>query len=395
MAEKRYVCSKMFTDLNIKFPYDCVKNCCKSNDYVSSLDDVSKDDFFTHNTEYMRRKTDMVEHNVLPIRGCDTCINTGEYSLFETWNTWGDEKQNDPGILASDSFETYEMVLSSACDLKCIYCHPKDSTSWAKELGVPQNKGSIEWKAAVIKKLIESLKVKTFYPDKQYTFFFSGGEPTYNTETLDFVKEILKYVPKKNTLVCISTNANTKPKVFEKYLKEIQSDTSVNWAFDCSIDGIETVCEAIRYGISWEVAIKNIEILLQQPNVMVRISPTVNLYSIPTMAEFIKYFIDLFEKYGKIHRYMFNYNMAQESGMSPANLPISFRYYLDEPITMLKNANIPYYEHLENVRNIIGTDVSDYKTQKIKTKFEYFKTKRPDMDWDSIFPHIVEIIGEE
>lgn len=385
----------MFTDLNIKFPYNCVKNCCKTNDYVTSIEDLSHDDFFTHNAEYIRRKTDMIVNNKLPERGCDTCINMGEYSLFETWNEWGITKQNDPMLLEADSFETYELVLSSACDLKCVYCHPKDSTSWAKELGVSPNKGSDEWKKLATEKLINSLKTKKFYDDKQYTFFFSGGEPTYNTETLDFVNEVLKYVPKKNTRICISTNANTKPKVFHKYLHAIQSDLEVKWAFDCSIDGVGQICEAIRYGISWDVAIKNIETLLQQPNVLVRISPTVNLYSIPTMFDFISYFLDLFRKYDRIHKYMFNYNMAQEAGMSPSNLPEKYKTFLDSSIAILKENNVAYYEHLQNVKNVIGTETNEYKLQKIKTKFEYFKSKRPDMDWDSLFPHIVDIIGKE
>jgi len=383
----------MFTDLNIKFPYNCVKNCCKSNDYRSSTNDVASDDFFIQNSEYIRRKTDMLVNNVLPVGGCDTCINMGDYSLFETWNEWGPEKQNDLSLLNTDSFETYEMVLSSACDLKCVYCHPKDSTSWAKELGVSPNKGSDEWKKEVTSKLIESLKTKTFYDDKQYTFFFSGGEPTYNTETLDFVNEVLKYVPKKNTSICISTNANTKPKVFKKYLEAIQSDLEVKWTFDCSIDGIEKVCEAIRYGISWNTAINNINTLLQQPNVLVRISPTVSLYSVPTMYDFVTYFVELFKKYDKIHKHMFNYNMAQESGMSPANMPDDYKECLQSSIDYLKNENVSYYAHLQNVKNIIGTDYNEYKTSKIKSKFEYFKTKRPDMNWDNLFPHINDIIG--
>ena len=394
MSEKRYVCSKMFTDLNIKFPYNCVKNCCKSNDYVSSVSDVSADDFFISNPEYVRRKTDMVVENKLPVNGCDTCIKMGDHSMFEEWNTWGEEKQNRPNLISEDLFTTYEMVLSSACDLKCIYCSPKDSTSWAKEKGVPIKRGSDAWKQSVITKLIESLKTKTFRDDQFYTFFFSGGEPTYNTETLDFVNEILKYVPRTNTSICISTNANTKPKVFQKYLDAVQSDLNVNWIFDCSMDGIGDICEAIRYGISWKTAIRNIEILLQQPNVVVRISPTVNLYSIPTMSEFVHYFVDLFGKYDKIHHEMFNYNMAQESGMSPANLPSEYRTYLDEPISYLKSINVSYHNHLENVRNIIGTDHNEYKTDRILMTFQYFKDKRPETDWEKLFPHIVNIIGK-
>lgn len=395
----RYVCSKMFTDLNIKFPNNIIKNCCKSNDYIMTDDEVKSDNIFITNKEYVRRKSSMLFDNELPKNGCDTCLNYKENSLFNTWNEWniqGYDEHRDNNLITSEQFDLFEFMLSSACDLKCIYCHPKDSSSWAKELNVPVYKGSDKWKDTVLNQLYTLLERKVFNDDVNYFFFFSGGEPTYNPETIIMIEKmvsILSHKVKRLHFV-ISTNANTKETIFNRYIDLVKKYPNINWVFDCSIDGIGEVCEAIRHGIVWDRAIANMKIMMKQPNIKVRISPTVNLYSIPSMKEFVEYFVTLFEENNVIHEDMFNFNMAQEPAMSPAFLPTEYKQYLDKPIEICKNRNISFYKHLDQIKNIIGTDYTEDTKIKVKRQFDYFKEKRPATDWDKLFPHIVELVGE-
>jgi len=391
----QYVCSKLFTDLNIKFPYSCIKNCCKTNDTVISLDELEKTNPLILNDEYMRRKQSMLFDNALPQKGCDTCIQTEPNSLFRTWNTWKNNLSESERLelYISDSITTYEFVLSSACDLKCVYCAPKDSTSWAKELGVPINAVDPTWENKVLEQLYLHLETKQF-KDNAYYFFFSGGEPTYNPKTILMIEKILSYIPLEKSKIILSTNANTKKAVFEKYTSLIEKYPDVNWIFDCSIDGIYERCEAIRYGISWETAISNITTLLHYNNVDVRISPTVNLYSVPTINEFVEYFINLFETHNKLHKYIFNFNMVQEPDLSPMSMPDHYKMFLDKPIDTCKQRGINFSDHLVNVQKLIGTKIDDNTYTKIKNKFEYFKLKRPDVNWEELFPHVGDILKE-
>ena len=80
----RYICSKMFTDLNIKFPYESIKNCCKSCDTVTHYDEINHEgiDPFYQNTDHLARKADMLFMDRLPERGCKTCTKTEPNSLF-------------------------------------------------------------------------------------------------------------------------------------------------------------------------------------------------------------------------------------------------------------------------------------------------------------------------
>jgi hypothetical protein len=157
---------------------------------------------------------------------------------------------------------------------------------------------------------------------------------------------------------------------------------------------IEKKCEAIRYGIDWNIALSNICQLLTEPNVDVRISPTVNMYSIPDMKDFVEFFINLFNRYDRLHEYIFNFNMVQEPELSPMSMPVRFKRYLDLPIKICKDKNIFFYTHLENVRNLIGTKIDKDTANQIEKKFNYFKHKRPDMNWDALFPHINKIVRE-
>lgn len=392
----QYICSKMFTDLNIKFPYNCVKNCCKANEVVIEKEELKKQNFLFENAAYVERKKSMLFDNKLPVNGCDTCVNTEPNSLFRTWNVWNKEfsEEEKQRLLYEDNLNTYEFVLSSACDLKCVYCAPKDSSSWAKELNVPINRGNATWESQVLEILFDHLRNKV-YTDNNYTFFFSGGEPTYNPKTLPLISKILEIVPNDKSEIIISTNANTKPKVFAQYIDLVKSRSDVRWVFDCSIDSIYEKCEAIRYGIKWEVALRNIRELLSQPNVKVRISPTVNLYSVTSMAEFVEFFIELFREYGKLEPFIFNYNMVQEDDLSPMSMPIEYRTVLDDAIAICETNNIRYADHLRNVQKLIGTRINNKTNSAIREKLNYFKEKRPDVDWEKLFPHVIDIIGKE
>jgi sulfatase maturation enzyme AslB (radical SAM superfamily) len=395
MAGDKFICSKMFTDMNIKFPYDGLKNCCKSTDYIISddeLDALSREgkNVLTHNAEYQRRKHEMVVNNQLPDRGCDTCIRTEPNSLFRSWNIWRDDLPSNEQLLNGDNFTTYEFVLSSACDLKCVYCSEDDSTSWAKELGVPVNKGNTKWKDKILADLITHLKAKQYIAGKDYFFFFSGGEPTYNTETLPLIMEIIDIVPAPT--IIISTNINMKLKIMDRYLSAVQDNPNVQWTFDCSIDDIGAHAEAVRYGLDWDRAIANIRRIMEQPNAKVRISPTVNMYSLPQMFAFVKYFHELFIECNRADSSIFNFNMVQEDNLSPWSMPLEYAPILDAAIEYCEVHNLKFATHLRNVQRLIGTKINRTTVTHVEAKWSYFMARRPDTDWPALFPHIEDII---
>ena len=393
----------MFTDLNIRFPYSSIKNCCKTEDEVVSLHDIKKYGLI-ETPGYLAKKADMLFLNELPKDACRSCIETEPHSLFRSWNTWKntftDEQKLE--LYKSDNLHTFEFVLSSACDLKCIYCGSKDSTSWAKELGEDTNSVDEDWSNTVEHTLFEYFKQKEYTQDS-YWFFFSGGEPTYNPKTLRYIQEIKKHVPNDKLRLVISTNINTKEKIFNRYLKEIQEDRNIKWTFDCSMDGIKEHCEAVRTGIVWNRAISNLKKLVLEPNVTIRISPTTNIYSLPQTFEFVSFFYNFLRKEYKKNRNkdarclsdLFNNNLAMEPEMSILYIPKHYASYFDDAIAFCQEKGLHNpAKHLTNMKALVGTKIDEAEPEAIKQKFNYFKLKRSEYNWDELFPHVCDIVKE-
>lgn len=402
-SSNQNICSKMFTDLNIRFPYSSIKNCCKTEDEVVSLHDIKKYGLI-ETPGYLAKKADMLFLNELPKDACRSCIETEPHSLFRSWNTWKntftDEQKRE--LYKSDNLHTFEFVLSSACDLKCIYCGSKDSTSWAKELGEDTNSVDEDWSNTVEHTLFEYFKQKEYTQDS-YWFFFSGGEPTYNPKTLHYIREIKKHVPNDKLNLVISTNINTKEKIFNRYLKEIQEDRNIKWTFDCSMDGIKEHCEAVRTGIVWDRAISNLKKLVLEPNVTIRISPTTNIYSLPQTFEFVSFFYNFLRKEYKKNRKkdasclsdLFNNNLAMEPEMSILYIPKHYASYFDDAIAFCKEKGLHNpAKHLTNMKALVGTKIEHAEPDAIKQKFNYFKLKRSEYNWDELFPHVCNIVNE-
>ena len=394
----QYICSKMFTDINMKFPYNSVKNCCKTKDINLTIDELKNNkNIFIENTDYLNRKSAMLFDNTFP-DACDYCKKLEPNNWFRSsYNVYHDKNiiftdDEKEKMYKGDRGHLFELVLSSACDLKCVYCGPKDSTSWAKETNQSKNVGDDEWKNLVLDQFVEYLKNKDFSHDPCYYFSFSGGEPTYNPETIILLEKLIKYIPPKKIRLQFSTNLNTKENIFNKYVNLIKKYSDVIWQFQCSIDCLEEQFEAIRYGAKWERVLNNLKILLSLDNVQVRLSPTLNIFSLPTLKEYLQFFAELFKKYDKPLNKRIGFNMVMETGLSIMQLPKDYTKQLDDAIQICVNEKLDYINHLKRISNIIGSQIQDNTYDDIVHCIQYFENKRPEIDWYKTFPHLNDVL---
>ena len=389
---EQFVCSKLFNDLVIKFPNEGIKNCCKTQTiYNVPISEIDQN-YFTKNERLLADQKTMLFDNKLPDPTCETCIKAEPHSLFRTWNQFGwlDDKRKNQ-LYGADSLTSFEFMLSSACDLKCVYCMPKDSSAWAKELGEPVQSPSPEWKAHVKKTLLEYFENKNWDTQNMYWFYFTGGEPTYNLEMISFIEDILDRVPKTvEKTVIINSNLNTKPIVLERFLQYVKNNPHTKIGVSASFDSLEQKCEAIRYGINWERAMNNLKRYFEFDNVQVFLSPTVNLLSVPDMLEYIIYFKELYERYNK--PLWFNQNMVAEPWLSPTSMLPEHNTMLDDAIDYCKEHNIEFINHLEHLKQLIGTDNTPETRNHVRKHLEYLELKRPHTKWRELFPHIEDII---
>lgn len=397
MQEKypQFVCSKLFNDLIIKYPSHGIKNCCKTtNNNNIPIEDIT-DDYFINNALYMNNQSTMLFSNKLPAPTCNTCIKTEPNSLFRTWNEFGPlSESKKKSLYGNDNFTRFEFMMSSACDLKCVYCAPKDSSAWAKELGVPVHMYDDRWKDHVTSVLLNYLDVKIWDKSQEYWFTFSGGEPTYNIEMIQFIETIMKKVPSDiNANVAINTNLNTKEIILNRLLTYIRNNHHLSIFIFGSLDSVADKCEAIRYGVSWKRAIYNIKKYFEYDNVQVCLAPTVNLLSIPTMYEFVVYFKELYNRYNKLLH--FTENMVAEPRLSPRSMLPEHKSLLIDAIKFCESENITYARHLYNIKNLIGTACNKSTQSAVKKHLKYLQDNRPKTDWIGLFPHLKDIIDRK
>jgi len=394
----QYICSKMFTNINMKFPYNSVKNCCKTKDINLTIDELKNNkNIFIENKEYLNRKASMLFENKLPA-ACEYCIKLEPNNWFRSlYNEYYNKniiftELEKEKMHKGDQGQLFEFVLSSACDLKCVYCGPKDSTSWAKETNQDKNIGNEEWKKLILDQFINYLENKDFSNDHYYCFSFSGGEPTYNPETIILLEKLIKYIPPKKLELQFSTNLNTKEKIFNKYVNLIKKHSDILWQFQCSIDCLGEQFEAIRYGAKWDRVLTNLKILLSLDNVEVTLSPTLNIFSLPTLKEYLQFFVKLFKKYNKPLNKRIGFNMVMETGLSIQNLPKHYISAVDDAIKYCISENLNYARNLKRIRNVIGTKIRKNTYSDIIHCIQYFENKRPEINWYKTFPHLDDML---
>lgn len=192
---------------------------------------------------------------------------------------------------------------SSLCDLKCVTCWAKQSSSIAVEQGLPVRHLPTE----------HALKFIDWVVANQHTLkeiYLSGGEPTmikYNTR-------LLEQIHKRDDLL-IRVNSNMMWDFDNAVIQEILKFPNV--LFTCSADGIEKRFDYIRRGASWTKFQSRLKFLLEQPNVEVRINSVFSVLNGSVLTDVIDYFKHTFG----VTNYTINQCDMEQDQLRCRNLP--------------------------------------------------------------------------
>lgn len=393
---KTAICSQMFESIRIFFDRKQIITCCKSSTIDISNEKLSPSVFY-NNTEYNRRKYSMIFENKLPNNSCEICTNSIENSFFYFRNYFKDkffsdsEKEN---LYKNMNFRNFHIIISRACDLKCIHCSDFSSSSWAVEKGI-KFKNDSKLKNLMFNNFIEMLKEnKKELDNKHLQFILSGGEPLLNFEALKLIEKISELFPNGNIRFIFITNLNCENYILKEYISYIIKHKNYHWHFNCSIDGIEKRAEAIRTNLNWGRFIQNLDLIIDS-NMSFKLFPTLTAYSAESLPEFLGFFINLFlNKKIKVKKDIFTVNYAAEDNMCLRYFPKEIYYNkLEESVNILKPYNLIYSDFIKNEKELIGVHKNKEATNNIENTFKYFKEKRPEHDWEGLFPDILNSIN--
>jgi sulfatase maturation enzyme AslB (radical SAM superfamily) len=370
VKNKQNVCSKLWSDVNIDLCKPKIRHCCKQTAYKTSIDELKSlgPKFFEEYQLNVENKKKMLFEKELP-DSCYFCKSAGNNSIMNVWNYWTDEFINDRRdyLLAETHTNYIEFDIGNSCNMSCVYCGPWSSTTWIKELSIPQKSNVInyEWKAEVFKHLKEWLK--TFDTTSKLTFNLLGGEPLMLTDTYDIVEELADMCKgfKTKPVLMLTTNLNLKKSLIDRLLKTIAVTKDIfEWTIAVSIEDTGQRAEYVRYHLDWELFDNNLKTIKKHVD-SIYLTTTFTLFSLPNFIEFIDWSFTTLGHNEYLKTWRYSLNNVQDGYSDVAyllpeqdNTSEIISYYTD----MLKEYNIEwdrysdeFVTHIKNMSNRIGT----------------------------------------
>lgn len=342
-----------------------VSTCVYGNDILGNLNRDSIEDIL-YNQKRANIKQNML--NEVASENCKLCLSlenngNGQENYHYLRNNYNELLRD----LDINYYNTNKFVLgaldlhwSSVCDLKCVTCWAKQSSSIAKEQGLPVLHLSNDRANAFIDWIVANqTTLKEIY--------LSGGEPTLIKYNLRLLEKI-----KKRFDLQIRVNSNLMWDQNNAIVNEILKFPNV--LFTCSADSTGQKFEYIRRGGSWAKFLENLKFLQSHSHIRIRIN---SVFSVLTANDFVDT-IDFFKnnlnitdftvnQCGMGHTYLRARNLpAETKNKCQLTLEQAIEYYHSDLslVGQLKNClkelgyigNESYVDFLENIDRLAGTD---------------------------------------
>jgi hypothetical protein len=349
----------MAWDYLMFFPFDpAVGYCCRSPriGITPEIRDAYKHEVFSNLPRFVERRSDLLKGK--KHEDCETCwkleskgfkSSRHDQDMFYFMSKNSGVKHESMEELRSypDQEKTryadcIEIVLNNVCDAKCTYCSELFSTQWYLEkkkfndpniMRVPADNRDPKLEAH----FWEWYKVTG--QKEMWRFGFIGGEPFIVDALYEYLDKLVEIheenpLPKKKEL-CITSNMNTPPVYFKKFLQYIPKlEKHFDIIIQASGENVGKELEYIRSGVNHERWKANIEYFLANTSVKINFLPTLNLLGLPSLVKYLDYWEELSLKYGPIA--IFDNIVTHPRQQSPISAPSEFAEYLDQPIRILE-----------------------------------------------------------
>ena len=298
-------------------------SCHHPTPHKIPLKELEKNPKALHNTKYKKRQMRQMLKGQRPAE-CEYCWKIedlgNEYisdRIYKSANSFSQTKKDEILQKRTEDIEPsyLEVSFSNTCNMKCAYCSPDISSAWMEEIethgGYPTStkyndinyfKDNLK---IPYKQSEENPYVNAFwewwpelYP-KLHTLRITGGEPLLSKDTWKVMDELIEN-PNTNLIFSINTNLMIPDKLIDKLIDKLnQLDGKVKeLQIFTSGEATGKHNEYIRFGTihtKWE---SNCEkILSNVKNVLFSIMTTVNLTSVVTYIDFIKYILKIRAKH--------------------------------------------------------------------------------------------------
>ena len=239
---------------------------------------IAQDPGALHNTEHKKVQRVIMLQNQRPTE-CQYCWNMEDlgqmsdrhYRSGEPWAAMDFERIRNATGEETDVIPSYvEVNFNNACNLRCSYCSPQFSSSWADEVArdgayptaTPHNAPE---HFAGARRVIPAREPNpyveafwswwpTLYPELRH-FRMTGGEPLMDRNTYRVFDYVLEN-PKSDLHLNVTSNFSVEDQLFEKYISYVKRLCNANiehFMQYVSLDGWGSQAEYMRHGMTFDL----------------------------------------------------------------------------------------------------------------------------------------------
>jgi organic radical activating enzyme len=284
------LCLAKWKQVSLHLPTGLNNSCYHPPLHAIDPVEIQWDPGALHNTEHKKQQRQLMLRGERPTE-CQYCWNMENenklsdrhYRSGEPWAAVDFEKIKNATGLESDVIPSYvEVNFNNACNLKCSYCSPQFSSSWADEANrhgafptaTPHNAPEhFTGARRVIPAREHNPYVEAFwqwwprlYPQLKH-FRMTGGEPLLDRNTyrvFDFVLEN----PKPDLHLNVTSNFSVDEKSWQRYLDYVkrlcQQGNLEHFMQYVSLDGWGAQAEYMRNGLDFDLLWKRVHQFLAE-----------------------------------------------------------------------------------------------------------------------------------
>jgi len=334
MTISKTFCPAKWDELTVNLSANYVYSCCKSTPIkITKKEDIEK--------ALNDQRNNLL--NGIQDPACNYCWqveNTGNSSLRKEYLKDFDYKNINQYINNKTKLKKIEINLGNECNFQCVYCNPKFSSQWESDVkNKPYKTYSDRFFYSLNEKntnvISDSIDWLTEYKSIEHLEII-GGEPLLNK---NFFK-ILNCVECKQ--IGFVTNLSCKTfapidnifSLSKKYEKII---------FGISIDSTEKNAEFSRYGMDFDLMLKNIEYVITNspPQVEIRfctLMTSITIRDFDNIYKLIEKFYNLKPKNVKWHISYCNFPLI----FTMNTLPDNYKFQILESISKISNKEYIY-----------------------------------------------------
>jgi pyruvate-formate lyase-activating enzyme len=286
-----------------------------------------------------------------------------------------------------------DLRLGNLCNLKCRMCSPYNSSQILKEHVDLEKKNSdykVVWAKTFGKINPDIEKVQEWF-DQDFLWeqiidmiphlhkvYMTGGEPTLIQNNFKFMQACLDK-NRQDMILFFNTNCTN---VNSKFTNLISQFDRVN--INASVDGIGIVNEYIRAPSKWSQISANVEKLAAMPNVVLGVTPTVQVYNVFNLIDTLNWVDNLNKKY-KTNIFVDFLINVHPRHLAVGILPDNIRHRVAQDLINYRDTNFNRFTHeltINSVNGIIGLlqkpRVTDWQEQldRFKTYTQALDTER-------------------